>query len=303
METTNQTPIRYTPERPLRLFEAFAGYGSQALALERVAPAHPGFAYEIAGWSEIEPNAITAHNLLHPEAASLNFGDISKIDWAEVPDFDLFTMSSPCQDFSLAGLRRGGEEGSGTRSSLLWECRRAILAKKPKYILMENVKTLVGKKFYPLFLKWCAELDSYGYSNFWQVLNAKEHGVPQNRERVFMVSVLRSEDEPAPSYTFPSKIPLTRCLADLLDEEVPEKYFISDEQLAYFKRVTADQSHGHALRPLTDDTEEAHAVTVGGQTRVDGNYYAGKTPAATDWEEPKTEADDGDEEPLGGLFG
>lgn len=166
-----------------------------------------------------------------------------------MPDFDLFTYSSPCQDWSNAGLQRGGEEGSGTRSSLLWECRKAIIAKRPRFLLLENVKALVGKKFLPYFLKWCAELEDYGYANFWQVLNAKNYGVPQNRERVFLVSILRDEGHVPPAYTFPEKIPLTRCLADVLDDEVDRKYFISEEQLAYFKRVTADPTHGHNFKP------------------------------------------------------
>lgn len=171
----------------IRVFTAFSGYNSQCLALDRLKRNFSGFDYELVGWSEIDKYAIQAHNALFPQWAERNYGDISKIDWNEVPDFDLFTYSSPCQDFSNAGLQRGGAEGSGTRSSLLWECRRAIVAKRPKYLLLENVAALVSEKFRPTFNAWQTELATYGYSNFAKVLNAKDYGVPQNRENLSFV--------------------------------------------------------------------------------------------------------------------
>lgn len=213
----------------LRVFTAFSGYDSQCLALDRLKAQFPDFDYELVGWSEIDKYAIQAHNALYPQWADRNYGDISKIDWNDVPDFDLFTYSSPCQDFSNAGLQRGGEEGSGTRSSLLWECRRAIVAKRPKYLLLENVAALVSQKFLPLFNRWQAELASYGYSNFAQVLNAKDYGVPQNRERVFLVSILGNA-----SYHFPKEMPLDKRLKDVLESNVDEKYYLSDKTVASF---------------------------------------------------------------------
>ena len=95
-------------EMKIKVFEAFAGYGSQSLALERLKRSFPNFDYEIVGISEIDKYAIDAYNALHPGVT--NYGDISKINWDEVPDFDLFTYSSPCQDFSSAGLQRGGKK-------------------------------------------------------------------------------------------------------------------------------------------------------------------------------------------------
>jgi len=215
---------KYTKEEPLKVFTAFSGYDSQCLALKRL-----GIDFDLVGWSEIDEAAITAHNALFPEYKDRNYGDISKIDWSVVPDFDLFTYSSPCTDFSNAGLQAGGEEGSGTRSSLLWECRKTILAKKPKYLMLENVKALVGDKFIHLFNKWCKELESYGYANFWQVLNAKDYGVPQSRERVFMISILKTEDEPEPYYEFPHSIPLTKTVEDIFEDNVDEKYYQKQE--------------------------------------------------------------------------
>ena len=214
----------YTKENPLRVFTAFSGYDSQCLALNRL-----GIDYDLVGWSEIDPAAIKAHNALLPQYEERNYGDISKIDWSQVPDFDLFTYSSPCTDFSNAGAQARGEEGSGTRSSLLWECRKTILAKKPKYLLFENVKALVSDKFLYLFEKWCKELESYGYANYYQVLNSKDYGVPQSRERIFMVSILKTDDEPDPYYEFPRPVPLTKCVEDILEDNVPEKYYMKQE--------------------------------------------------------------------------
>jgi len=212
--------------REIRLFEAFAGYGSQLMALRRLEKAFPDEIKIVpVGISEIDPHAIKAYQTVHGDVT--NYGDISKIDWSQVPDFDLFTYSSPCTDFSNAGKQMGGEEGSGTRSSLLWECRRAILAKKPKYLLMENVAALVQAKFIKLFNKWQLELESYGYKNFAKVLNAKNYNVPQNRERIFMVSIL---DENA-KFEFPQPMPLQRKLKDVLEKDVDERYYISEERL------------------------------------------------------------------------
>lgn len=209
----------------LRVFTAFSGYDSQCLALNRLP-----IDYELVGWSEIDKYAIKGHNALFPDEADRNYGDISKIDWSEVPDFDLFTYSSPCQDFSQAGLQRGGEQGSGTRSSLLWECERAIAYKRPRYLLMENVSALVSAKFIKLFHKWLLTLEGYGYKSFSKVLNAKDFGVPQNRERIFVVSI-RVNDRSAwesTQYHFPKEIPLTKRLVDVLENEVDESYYLSD---------------------------------------------------------------------------
>lgn len=207
----------------VRVFTAFSGYDSQCLALERLKRDFPKFDYELVGWSEIDEYAIKAHNALFPEYSDRNYGDISLIDWDKVPDFDLFTYSSPCQDFSSAGLQKGGDEGSGTRSSLLWECRRAIVTKRPKYLLFENVAALAGKKFIKLFNKWQSELASYGYSNYASLLNSKDFGVPQNRNRLFLVSILGNE-----GFRFPEPFKLDIRLKNVLEESVDDKYYLSD---------------------------------------------------------------------------
>ena len=198
----------------LRVFEAFAGYGSQSIALRNL-----GIEYKVIAISEIDKYAIKAYEAIHGPAN--NLGDICKINPSDIPDHDLFTYSFPCQDLSVAGKQAG--LGKGTRSGLLYECEKIIEAKKPKYLLLENVKNLVGKKFKPQFDEWLKYLEGLGYTNYWQVLNAKNYGVPQNRERVFVISISGEHK----SYEFPKPIPLDKCIADILEDEVDEKYYIN----------------------------------------------------------------------------
>jgi DNA (cytosine-5)-methyltransferase 1 len=213
----------YNKEKPLRVFESFAGYGSQSMALNRVKQENPEFDFEVVGISEIEKNALKAYEAIHGHCP--NYGDISKINWEDVPDFDLFTYSFPCTDISNAGKQMGLSEGSGTRSGLLWECRKAIDIKRPKYLLMENVKALTGKKFIGEFKKWLKELEEFGYTSYWEVMNAKNHGIPQNRERVFCLSIL-GEHEP---FVFPKEEVLDKRLKDVLEPTVEDKFVLSDK--------------------------------------------------------------------------
>lgn len=134
-----------------------------------------------------------------------------------------------CQDFSVAGKGKGGDKGSGTRSSLLWECERIIKAVKPKYLLMENVKNLLSDKHRHNFNEWFKVLESMGYTNYYKVLNAKDYGIPQNRERIFCVSILGGGQ-----YLFPNPIPLEKRLKDMLEDNVPEKYYLKEEQVKKF---------------------------------------------------------------------
>ena len=240
--------MEYTKEHPLRVFTAFRGYESQCLALERLKEKNPDFDYELVGWSEVEMNAIAAHNAIFPQYKDRNYGDISAINWGgQVPDFDLFTYSFPCQSISAAGKQAGLEEGSGTRSSLLWECRKAIEVKRPKYLMMENVKALLQKKFMPFFLKWVNELDAFGYDSYYHVMNAADYGVPQHRERVFCISIRRDGD--GQTFNFPKPYPLEYCIEDILEKDVDEKYYLSEKVLEYFKRIDEDKSHCHNFNP------------------------------------------------------
>jgi DNA-cytosine methyltransferase len=208
----------------IRLFEAFSGYGSQALALEKY-----GVEFESVGIAEIDKYAIQAHKALHGEIK--NYGDVSVLEVDELPDMDLFTYSFPCQDISNAGKQRGLEKGSGTRSSLLWECERIIEGKLPKFLMMENVKNLVGKKNKPHFDEWLYLLDELGYNNYWKVINAKWCGVPQNRERVFCVSIRKDVDNGL--FNFYEDFDNGIRLKNILEEEVEEKYYLSEKMMNY----------------------------------------------------------------------
>lgn len=211
---------------PIRVFEAFAGYGSQSIALERLAADYPLFKFSVVGISEIDKYAISAYRAIHGDTA-VNFGDIMHIDWQQVPDFDLLTYSFPCQDISSAGRQRGFAQGSGTRSSCLWACADAIKAKRPKFLLMENVKALMQRKFAADFSKWRDWLGGQDYTNYFQIVNARDYGVPQNRERVFMVSI-RGEHQ---RFFFPKKMTLERRLRDILENNVDESYYLKPQQV------------------------------------------------------------------------
>ena len=217
----------YTKENPLRVCTLCSGYDSQCYALDRI-----GIPYELVAWSEIDKYAIQAHNAVYPQWADRNVGDMTVVDWSKVPDFDFLTYSTPCQSVSNAGLQHGITEGSGTRSSIIWSTRNAIIEKKPKYLMMENVKALVSHKFIGEFRKWCLELESYGYTNYCKVLNSKDYGIPQNRERIFVISILGDH----PIFHFPEPIPLEKRLKDVLEPEVDDKYVLSDQAIEGFMK-------------------------------------------------------------------
>lgn len=213
--------MEYTQENPLRLIELFAGIGSQTQALKNI-----GVPHKVLAISEIDKNAIKSYTALHGETA--NLGDIREI--GELPEADFWTYSFPCQDISVAGHGAGIKEG--TRSGLLLEVERLlkIAAEKgtlPKYLLLENVKNLVSKKFKADFDSWLSFLSSLGYTNYWKVLNAKDYGVPQHRERVFCVSI-RGEHT---AFVFPEKRELTLRLKDMIDEHVDERYYLKESTI------------------------------------------------------------------------
>ena len=210
-------------KRPIRLIELFAGIGSQAMALRNL-----GLEYETVAISEFCPHADRAYRQIHGDVN--NLGDITKIE--SLPECDLLTYSFPCQDLSNAGNREGMKKGSGTRSSLLWEVERLLFQYKksnqplPKVLLMENVEAILHKYHIKHFNTWIEILSELGYTSSYQVLNAKDYGLPQNRRRVFMVSLLGDK-----YFDFPEPISLNVTLEDYLDEDndnhklLDEKYF------------------------------------------------------------------------------
>ena len=203
----------------LKVLSLFSGIGAFEKALEREKIPH-----EVVAYCEIDKFASKSYSTIHNIPESLNLGDISKVDTSAIPECDLVTYGFPCQDISVAGLQKG-IKANETRSGLLYEALRIIEAKKPKYAIAENVKNLVGKRFKGDFEQLLALLDDMGYNSYWQVLNAKDYGIPQNRERVFVISIRKDID--TKTFSFPEKQKLTLCLRDMLEETVDSKYFLT----------------------------------------------------------------------------
>ena len=213
-------------DKPIRLIELFAGVGSQAMALRDL-----GADFEHHRVVEFDKYAIASYNAIH----GTNFPtmDITKVsgDDLGIVDTDkwcyIMTYSFPCQDLSVAGKMKGMKKDSGTRSGLLWEVERLLneVDHLPQVLLMENVPQVHSKVNMPDFDKWIEFLESKGYSNWWQDINAKNYGVAQNRERTFMVSILGQYQ-----YKFPKPIPLTKTMSDYLEDKVDEKYYINTEK-------------------------------------------------------------------------
>ena len=212
----------------MRILSLFAGIGSFEKALKNL-----GIPCEIVAFSEIDKYAVQSYCAVHNVDSSLNLGDISKIDVKKLPkDIDIVTHGSPCQDFSVAGKNQGGDKGSKTRSSLMWCTVDIVEEVKPKIVLWENVKNVISKKHRHNFDAYVEVMDNLGYNSYYEVLNAKDFGVPQNRERVFTVSIRKDIDNK--KFKFPQGFPLTKKLKDVLEKNVDEKYYLSDEYLQRF---------------------------------------------------------------------
>ena len=260
----------------IKILELFGGIGACSKALERL-----GIDYEIADYVEIDKYAVKSFNAIH----NTNFEPQDICKWDKDIEVDLIMHGSPCQDFSLAGKQAGGDDGSGTRSSLMYETIRIVKKLKPKYVIWENVKNLLSKKHRHNFDAYLETMEQLGYTNYYQVLNAKDYGIPQNRERVFTVSILGNGNYEFPkgventnkiiehnpkgrhqqdfiqdedglcrcipagthgstphllktlvrNYEFPPKQELKLKLKDMLEDEVDEKYYLSDEMVDKIK--------------------------------------------------------------------
>lgn len=207
----------------LKYLSLFSGIGSPEQALKNL-----GVEFELFGFSEIDKYAIKSYCAVHGVDESLNLGDITKIDIESLPlDIDLITHGSPCQDFSVAGSGKGGDLGSGTRSSLMWNTVAICEHCKPKYVIWENVKNVLSKKHRHNFDKYLEEMERIGYNNFYQVLNAKDYGVPQNRERVFVISIRNDIEK---DFKFPEGFDNGIRLKDILEPCVDEKYYINTDR-------------------------------------------------------------------------
>ncbi len=251
----------------LTVNELFSGIGAQRKAFERL-----GISHEVVGICEIDKYAIQSYEAIFGETH--NYGDICtalRLDYA-----DLWTYSFPCQDISVAGNQKGINEN--TRSGLLYQVQRLLEVAKnegtlPKYLLLENVKNLVGKKFKSQFDDWLFYLDQLGYDTYWQVLNAKNYGIPQNRERVFAVSIRKDLNQ---TFEFPKPEELTIRLKDILEDEVEEKFYLKQSMVDYFIKNSLnneEKGNGFRFKPHNPQSADvAFAVTTRAGGRMDDNF-------------------------------
>lgn len=240
----------------LRVFTICSGYDSQCLALERIKDDFPGFDYDLVGWAEIDKYAIASHNALFPEWQDRNYGDITKIDWNKVPDFDFLTYSTPCTDFSISGKRQGGEEGSDTRSSVIWSVREAIRIKKPACCVLENVENFIHE-FKDTFDKWIYCVDNLGYSTSWKVLNSADFGIPQHRKRVLAVSI-REDMVDGILNVFPNVDIDLRPISSFLEDDdkiIDDMFYVPDEEAVVFTKLMKYNITGE--NPKSDSDKHA----------------------------------------------
>lgn len=302
----------------LKILELFGGVGACSNALRRL-----NIPFEIVDYVEIDKYAVKSYNAIY----DTNFKPQDITTWDKDVDVDLIMHGSPCQDFSLAGKQAGGDEGSGTRSSLMYETLRIVEKLKPKYVVWENVKNILSKKHKHNFDAYLEKMSSLGYVNYYQVLNAKDYGIPQNRERVFTISI-RDDNYfitntgnrvyyDIDSFEFPSKQELKLKLKDLLDDDVDEKYYLSEKMIKYISKdgtsnfknpdckinldvarpVTTDQNkRAGTTNYLSDDLPDNYDLRINtvGQTRSGGERSSildaeglCNTLTATDFKQPK----------------
>lgn len=289
----------------LRVFEGFAGYGGASFGLKRVQEQNPEFRYHIVGYSEFDKyaSALFDANHHHEDGTLIhNFGDITQVSPEDIPDFDLFTGGFPCQPFSSAGMQKGEDDLYG-RGTLFYHIMRICQVKRPRYILMENVKGLTAKKFEPTFNRMKEMLTEMGYGDnplAYAVLNSKDYGIPQNRERLWMFA--RLGGLPEDFNIVPPHMRNGLLMADFLDTEPPLNLYLSQEQISHLKEkhgiesfvvetplcfdvynkkikrdgycITITQPEHNSLRvvepPLADGLERVRKMSVSEQFRLMG---------------------------------
>lgn len=212
----------------LKVRTLFSGIGSPEIALRDLQ-----IPFELIDFCEIDRYAAQSYCAVHGVSKDKNLWDITKVWGRNLPYADLLVWGFPCTDISVAGKQKGIVEGE-TRSGLYYEGLRILRETKPKYSIIENVKNLTGKKFKAEFEQMLGDAKGLGYNNYWKVLNAKDYGIPQNRERVFIVSIRKDVD--AGTFEFPTGFDNGIRLKDLLEEEVEEKFYVSEKMIEGFKK-------------------------------------------------------------------
>ena len=235
----------------LKVRTLFSGIGSPESALKNI-----GIDYELVDFCEIDKYAVKSYCAVHGVSESKNLGDISKVWGRDLPYADLLVWGFPCTDISIAGKGKGMVEGV-TRSGLYYEGYRVLKETKPKYSIIENVKNLTGKKFKAEFEQILEDMKGIGYNNYYKVLNAKDYGIPQNRERVFIVSIRADVD--THKFEFPTGFDNGLRLKDFLEAEVDEKFYLGYKTLELIKR--------HNVK-----IDKINGIT---QTAIDASYYKG----------------------------
>lgn len=255
----------------MKALSLFSGIGAFEKALKNLS-----IGYELVNYCEIDKYASKSYSVIHGVPEDKNLGDITKVNTSTLPnDIDLITYGFPCQDISQAGKQKGftDESGEHTRSGLFFEALRIIQDTKPKYAIAENVKALVGKKFKTEFSIVLDCLEKAGYNNYYKVLNAKDFGIPQNRERVFIVSIRKDIDDN--SFVFPQPFELKTRLKDLLEDEVDEKYYLKDSKQFFINNSLEQESKGNGFRfepHVKENADLAKTITTRAGGRMDDNF-------------------------------
>lgn len=251
----------------LRLLSLFSGIGAFEKAL--------GDKVELVNYCEIDKYAAKAYSLIHNVPEDLNLKDVTKVDTSKLHNIDMVTYAFPCQDISRAGKCQGFVDSNGnrTRSGLFFEALRIIKDTQPKYAIAENVKNLVSKKFRTEFETVISELDKAGYVSYYDVLNAKDYGIPQNRERVFIVSIRKDIDNG--TFEFPESIPLDKRLKDVLETEVDERFYLKDTMSFFIKNSLAMEEKGNGFRfspHVKDHANIAKTIITRAGGHMDDNF-------------------------------
>lgn len=208
----------------MRVLELFGGIGACTQALKRV-----GMDVEVVDYVEIDKYACASYNAIN----GTNFEPQDICTWDKNIEVDLIMHGSPCQDFSVAGKQAGGDVGSGTRSSLMYETIRIVGKLRPKYVIWENVKNLLSAKHRHNFDAYLETMKALGYTSYYQVLNAKDYGIPQNRERVFTVSIRNGNEN---NFEFPQKQELNKIPLEFIENDVDGKYDLTEKNKLHYQR-------------------------------------------------------------------